>query len=481
MNQMKQTISAKYRRLAGLSLVLLLTLVCAAALADVTIDETHFPDNNFRKYVLTLDDGDGELTDQELQSVRTINVRLKGIRQLDGIEYFNALTELNCGDNLLTELDVGTNSSLTVLNCEANHLTALDVSKNTELTLLSCSNNQLTSLNVNNGNALKTIECYNNKLESFDVINNTALTTLDCHKNQLAALDVSKNTALTQLSCDGNKLNSLDVSNHTALTKLTCENNLLTSINISNNTALSVLWCSNNQLATLDVSGCPILDRLVIDTEPQDHSGTILEWSDSNGNVFYADKDVTIITSATGAETPSVTAVSKITLSKAKATMTRTGKQPKPTLNLSPTVLPTDATDKSVTWTSDKPKIATVDKNGKVTALKAGTATITSTANDGSGKSAKCVITVKDAKVTKITLSKTKATLKVGKTLQLKVKKFTPASPLNTKVKWTTSNKKIATVDKNGKVKAKKAGKVTITCTSVDNKKVKAKCTITVK
>ena len=183
----------------------------------------------------------------------------------------------------------------------------------------------------------------------------------------------------------------------------------------------------------------------------------------------------------TGSAVPPEVKATKVSLNKTSETLTRTGKQPQPTLQLKATVSPDNATSKSVTWKSDKPKVANVDKNGKVTALAAGTATITCKANDGSGKEAKCVITVKDAKVTKITLSKTKATLKVGKTLQLKVKKFAPASPLNDNVKWTTSNKKVATVDKNGKVTAKKAGTVTITCTAQDGSKKKATVKITVK
>ena len=180
-------------------------------------------------------------------------------------------------------------------------------------------------------------------------------------------------------------------------------------------------------------------------------------------------------------EAPARISVEKIKLSQTKATLTRTGKQLSPTLQLEATVTPDDATNKAVTWTSSNAKVAKVDKNGKVTALKEGTVTITCKAKDGSGKEASCKITVKDTKVSKITLNKTKATMKAGKTLQLKVKKFTPASPVNQKVKWSTSNKKVATVDKNGKVKAKSAGTCKITCSSVENPKKKVTCTITVK
>ena len=58
------------------------------------------------------------------------------------------------------------------------------------------------------------------------------------------------------------------------------------------------------------------------------------------------------------------------------------------------TITPSNATIKNIVWTSSNPQIATVDKSGKVTALSAGTATITAIANDGSNVSASCVVTV---------------------------------------------------------------------------------------
>ncbi len=127
---------------------------------------------------------------------------------------------------------------------------------------------------------------------------------------------------------------------------------------------------------------------------------------------------------------------------------------------------------KSATWKSSKPSIATVNKNGKVTAKKAGTTTITGTVK---GKKVTCKVTVKNKKVaTSIKLNKSKATVYVKKTLQLK------ATVTGTKksVTWSSSNKKIATVNKNGKVTGVKAGKATISAT-VNGKK--ATCVVTVK
>ena len=83
--------------------------------------------------------------------------------------------------------------------------------------------------------------------------------------------------------------------------------------------------------------------------------------------------------------------------------------------------------------------------------------------------------------ITGIKLNKTKATLKKGATLTVKIKAITPKTAAGQEVKWTTSDKKVATVDKNGKVTAKKKGTCVITCASKDDSTVKAEIKITVK
>ena len=83
-----------------------------------------------------------------------------------------------------------------------------------------------------------------------------------------------------------------------------------------------------------------------------------------------------------------------------------------------------------------------------------------------------------EAKVTSIKLNKSKATLEKGKTLKLKIKSVKPADAKVKEIVWSSSNKKIATVDQNGKVKAKKKGTCVITCTADG---VEATCTIKVK
>lgn len=199
----------------------------AAETGSIPINSTHFPDDHFIAYVeLRCDkDGDGTLSQAELDGVTELYVAYANIKDLTGIELFPYLEKLDCKNNNLTRLDVSKNTKLTKLYCEFNQLTSLDLSKNTELTELNCQDNQLTSLDLSKNTALTKLDCALNPLTSLDVSNNTALTYLDCNYNQLTSLDLSKNTALTKLGCHDNQLTSLDLSKNTALDTLDCSGN----------------------------------------------------------------------------------------------------------------------------------------------------------------------------------------------------------------------------------------------------------------
>ncbi len=140
-------------------------------------------------------------------------------------------------------------------------------------------------------------------------------------------------------------------------------------------------------------------------------------------------------------------------------------------------ISPDNATNKNVTWSTSDAAIATVDDNGKITAKKAGTATITVTTEDGN-YTATCTVTVTAIPVTSVTLDKTTHTINVGEefTLQATVN---PDNATNKNITWSTSDATVATVDDNGKVTAKKAGTATITVTTEDGNHT-ATCEITV-
>lgn len=180
--------------------------------------------------------------------------------------------------------------------------------------------------------------------------------------------------------------------------------------------------------------------------------------------------------------TPSVK-VSKITLAGISKQIAA-GKS----IQLTSTVLPKNATNKKLKWTSSNTKVATVSQTGKVK-IKKGTGgksvIITAQATDGSGKSAAFNIKVMKGAVKSIKIKGAKKTLKVGKTMKLKATvKVTKGKPVNKKVKWSSSNKKYATVSSKGVVKAQKEGKgkkVTITAMATDGTGKKKKVTIKIK
>lgn len=145
------------------------------------------------------------------------------------------------------------------------------------------------------------------------------------------------------------------------------------------------------------------------------------------------------------------------------------------------TVTPDNADDKTVTWTSSDSNIASVDENGKVTAVAAGTATITATAGN---QTATCEVTVTEktsvtVTVTGVELDQTTLTAKEGDTLDKLVATVKPEDATNKKVTWQSSDASVVTVDAEGNVTIVGKGSATITVTTEDGSHT-ATCTITV-
>ena len=167
-----------------------------------------------------------------------------------------------------------------------------------------------------------------------------------------------------------------------------------------------------------------------------------------------------------------VVSVTDITLNKTSATLNVGG-----TETLTATVAPSNATNKTVTWTSSNSSVASVS-NGVVTAKAAGTATITVKTADGN-KTATCTVTVKTptVAVTGISLNKTATTLTVGATETLTAT-VAPTNATDKTVTWTSSNPSVASVS-NGVITAKSAGTATITVKTADGNKT-ASCVVVV-
>ena len=145
-------------------------------------------------------------------------------------------------------------------------------------------------------------------------------------------------------------------------------------------------------------------------------------------------------------------------------------------LTLQATVLPANAANKNVTWSSSNSSVASVTQSGLVKALSDGSATITVTTVDG-GHKATCAITVTTTHVSSISLNHTSHTFQGGGELALQATVL-PANASNKTITWSSSNTSVASVDANGKVTSLQKGSATITATSVNGKT--ATCQITI-
>ena len=236
----------------------------------------------------------------------------------------------------------------------------------------------------------------------------------------------------------------------------------------------------------LDKTAATIKDsetlKLTATLQPTGAEGTITWTSsytsiatvDANGLVKGVEAGSTTITAKCG----SYSATCKVTVTQTPAASVSLDKttlslKATETATLSATVLPENATDKTVKWSTSNSKIATVDANGKVTAIAVGNATITAACGN---LSATCQVTVSATPAASITLNKTAITLKATESETLTANVM-PATTTDKTVTWTSSDDKVATVDANGTVTAIAVGKATITATCGS---VKATCAVTV-
>ena len=205
----------------------------------------------------------------------------------------------------------------------------------------------------------------------------------------------------------------------------------------------------------------------------------------NNGKVTAVKEGTAIITATSKADTikkascrvlvsSQLVQVTGVTLSPSKMNLKVNEKA-----TLQPTISPSNATFKVLTWSSSNSAAVTVDKNGGLTGVAIGSAIITGTTIDGSNKTVTCEVTVVPTLVTSVTLDNSALTLKVTNKATLKA----TVSPSDANVKtltWTSSNNDVAIVSKDGEVTAISEGNADITATSTDGSNITATCKVTV-
>ncbi len=243
----------------------------------------------------------------------------------------------------------------------------------------------------------------------------------------------------------------------------------------------------NKTNETLDLSGTKTigLTATIVPTNANVNNG--ITWTSSNTNIAIVDANGVVTGIANGQATITATtgngrtatcvvivqtSPTGITLNKTNQTIDLSGEKEE---QLTATIVPTNANvNNVVTWTSSNTNIATVDANGVVTGKANGQATITATT--GNGKKATCNVIVQTSP-TGITLNKTKTTLDLsGEKEEQLTATITPSTAnINNKIKWTSSNEEIATIDETGKITAISNGEAEITITTQNGKTAKCK------
>ena len=242
----------------------------------------------------------------------------------------------------------------------------------------------------------------------------------------------------------------------------------------------TVTWTSSSASATITGTG----NKVTVNAVKEGKATITATVKDVNEKPHEAKCEVTV-----SKKTPEVVEVTTVTVAPATLALDLAGTK---TATLKATVAPANATVKTVTWASENSKVATVDAKGVVTAVATGTTKITATSNNK--KVGFCTVTVKDStkkdtpttpakpavKVKSVKLSAKNIYLQFGKKITVGAS-ITPKNATNKKIKWKSSNTKIATVSSKGVITAKKkAGKATITVTAKSNKKATAKVTVNV-
>ena len=226
---------------------------------EVLINQTNFPDANFRNY-LTQKFGKRFLYTADVAATKLLRVSIIGCTNLQGIGFFTALEDLSCVGNSLQSLDVSSCSALKTLRCNDNKLGYLDLRYNKKLEFVDCCDNKINGLLLPNTLTLTGLICRNNWLTSLPALP-SGLTYLDCGINNLTSLPTmpdgiqeiyAKSNKFSSLSITGkSSLETLDVDDNTLLTNLTCSGNALTALYVSGCTAMTTLDCNNNKLTML--------------------------------------------------------------------------------------------------------------------------------------------------------------------------------------------------------------------------------------
>ncbi len=214
------------------------------------------------------------------------------------------------------------------------------------------------------------------------------------------------------------------------------------------------------------------LDILMITVGQKESSAELLEIGDIDRSGDFSSVDALFVLMYSIGE--------KIAVQGISADKTEVTAKPGDTFTVSAYVFPILAENLNVQFASSDEKVASVDKNGKVTVKGGGKCDIICSSQENSSIAKTVKVTSSDVKIKKFTLDNAPERISQGSTFQLKYT-ITPSDATNKKITWKSSDTSLATIDENGKIKAKVIGTFTVTGTTTDGSNIKVQCTIKIR
>lgn len=485
---------------------------------SVTVDDA-FPakiaDPVFAEYLAAHFDSnkDGLFSWAELRTIKAIDVTTDKIASIPEIVWMPELQRLSCrgtaqGSGKLASLDISQNSKLTALYCDNNAIEELALAANPLLDTLSCAFNQIRQLDLEEKGALRYLDVRGNPLTEIDLYPCASLRTFDarnCPSLQRILVwmnfnkarypgfksDASAEYAPSPMSAvpfadaafeafcisnfDGNKNGELSIAEaetvqeivvsteeieslqgleyFTGLQRLSCcgpeTGGLLTTLDLSHNSLLQRLDCRRNQLSLLDVSANGLLSEL--------------DCSDNPLQRILLNPDQTVASLNKPDSTPLIYRITGLSLAE-EALLLQRNEQRALTVTIDPDATVNEEHIRAgISWESSNERVATVTQEGVVTAVAAGSCTITAAYD---GKTAACAVTVV-IPVTEIVLDKTEMRISVGEARTIMVTIW-PNNASDKTILWSSDDESVATVSDRGSVTGVGPGTCTITAQAGD-------------
>lgn len=228
------------------------------------------PDKVLKTYIMTNFDTnkDGEISKEEAEAVKTIELTGSEIASIDGLEYFPNLETVDFTTHRLLKADFSQCYALKELNLSsgAGLSSVVLPASLEELSIMQC--NKLKKIDLSAAPNLKNLYASNSGfVVAPDLSKNTKLESVGFGAAKFSTIDVSKNTELKSLNVGGDVFNSLDVTNNPKLTDLSVTGTI-TALDLTKSVQLEVLNISNTKIAEIDVTNCPYLRSIDFGSTP---------------------------------------------------------------------------------------------------------------------------------------------------------------------------------------------------------------------